>query len=488
VTKAENDRRTGIYVRISQDREGERWGVERQEQDCRKLAERLGWRVVDVYDDNDLSAYNQRKPRPAYRRMWADVQSGRIDAIITVHTDRLYRRMRDLVDIIDLMEKRDVIIKTTDSGDLELNTSAGREVAHHLAAAAQGASDRQGDRIKRQKQQAAEAGRRHGGSRAFGWDLTKDATGKVVDEAINEDEAKIIRESADRLLLGASLRAVCRDLNERGVKTVSGKPWTSTTLKRMVLSPRVIGYRVYHGEGLVPNSLPAILDSETHATLKKILNDPKRRTNRFYNKRYYLLSGGILKCWRCGAALVARPTGERKRSYVCMSPVPQPGPDGCRNGKLRIIAEPLEEYVVKSVMARYLESPALAQALADQGQAAADHKANLRRVEEIKESLRVNEDDYRVERLIDRDTYLKTNNRLETQRREAETKINAASGQRFLVNVPRDRDELKAAYENGNHEWRRAFIESLVDHVVVGPGVRGHNKFDPGRIKIVYRA
>ena len=120
---------------------------------------------------------------------------------------------------------------------------------------------------------------------------------------VNEDEAKIIREAADRLLLGASLRAVCRDLNERGVKTVSGKPWTSTTLKRMVLSPRVIGYRVYHGEGLVPNSLPEILDSGTHATLKKILNDPKRRTNRFYNKRYYLLSGGLLKVLavRCSA-------------------------------------------------------------------------------------------------------------------------------------------------------------------------------------------
>jgi DNA invertase Pin-like site-specific DNA recombinase len=488
VTKAENDRRTGIYVRISQDREGERWGVERQEQDCRKLAERLGWKVVDVYDDNDVSAYNQRKPRPAYRRMWADVQSGRIDAIITVHTDRLYRRMRDLVDIIDLMEMRDVIIKTTDSGDLELNTSAGREVAHHLAAAAQGASDRQGERIKRQKQQAAEAGRRHGGSRAFGWDLIKDTTGKVVNEVVNEDEAKIIRESADRLLLGASLRAVCRDLNERGVMTVSGKPWTSTTLKRMVLSPRVIGYRVYHGEGLVPNSLPEIMNSGIHAALKKILNDPERRTNRFYNKRYYLLSGGLLRCWRCGAVLVARPTGERKRSYVCMAPVPQPGPDGCRNGKLRVIAEPLEDHVAKMVMARYLESPALAQALADQGDAAAEQKSNLRRLEEIKESLRVNEDDYRVERLIDRDTYLKTKNKLETQRREVETKINAASGQRFLTNVPRDPDELKAMYESGNHEWRRAFIESLVDHVVVGPGVRGLNKFDPRRIKITYRA
>ena len=69
-----------------------------------------------------------------------------------------------------------------------------------------------------------------------------------------------------------------------------------------------------------------------------------------------------------------------------------------------------------------------------------------------------------------------------------ETKINAASGQRFLTNVPRDPEELKATYENGNHEWRRAFIESLVEKIVIGPGVRGLNRFDPARVKIKYRA
>jgi hypothetical protein len=75
----------------------------------------------------------------------------------------------------------------------------------------------------------------------------------------------------------------------------------------MVLSPRVIGYRVYHGEGLVPNSLPAILDSETHAALKKILNDEQRRTNRFYNKRYC----GILVASDAGTRwLLGQPAAE----------------------------------------------------------------------------------------------------------------------------------------------------------------------------------
>jgi len=40
-----------------------------------------------------------------------------------------------------------------------------------------------------------------------------------------------------------------------------------------------------------------------------------------------------------------------------------------------------------------------------------------------------------------------------------------------LTNVPRDPEELRAMYENGNHEWRRAFVESLVDHVVTTPSM-----------------
>jgi site-specific DNA recombinase len=42
MTAETTSRKAGIYVRISQDREGERWGVQAQEEDCRKLAERLG--------------------------------------------------------------------------------------------------------------------------------------------------------------------------------------------------------------------------------------------------------------------------------------------------------------------------------------------------------------------------------------------------------------------------------------------------------------
>ena len=128
-------------------------------------------------------------------------------------------------------------------------------------------------------------------------------------------------------------------------------------------------------------------------------------------------------------------------------------------------------------MARYLESPALAHAFADQGKAAADHMANLRRLEAIEElgyaaQHEASEATRQGGRIPSRaagrrDTYFKTKNKLETQRREVDTKITAASGQRFLTNLPRDREELKAAYEDGNPSRandRRRRADLLGDH------------------------
>ena len=65
--------RAAIYCRISQDRAGAGLGVTRQQDDCRALCERRGWEVIDVYADNDVSAYSG-KVRPAWQRLIGDVQ------------------------------------------------------------------------------------------------------------------------------------------------------------------------------------------------------------------------------------------------------------------------------------------------------------------------------------------------------------------------------------------------------------------------------
>jgi DNA invertase Pin-like site-specific DNA recombinase len=62
-TEYMQDTRFAIYSRISCDRVGAGLGVERQQQDCKKLVAQLGGQLVATYSDNDISAYSG-KHRP----------------------------------------------------------------------------------------------------------------------------------------------------------------------------------------------------------------------------------------------------------------------------------------------------------------------------------------------------------------------------------------------------------------------------------------
>jgi Resolvase, N terminal domain len=74
-------RSAAIYARIAADLEGKSLGVQRQLEDCRKLAADRGWPVGAEYVDNDVSAFSG-KPRQQYARMLADLGSEARDAVI----------------------------------------------------------------------------------------------------------------------------------------------------------------------------------------------------------------------------------------------------------------------------------------------------------------------------------------------------------------------------------------------------------------------
>ncbi len=81
-------RAAAIYARISSDQDGTTLGVQRQLQDCRKLAADLGWPVGDEYVDNDLFPYSG-KHRPEYERMLTDLADGSRDWVLIYHVHRL---------------------------------------------------------------------------------------------------------------------------------------------------------------------------------------------------------------------------------------------------------------------------------------------------------------------------------------------------------------------------------------------------------------
>src|SRR5450631_2488274 len=106
-----------IYARISQDRQKDGAGVERQIQDCTALAARMNLDVVEVIKENDTSAYRLWKTRPGWERIMALANAGEVDGIVVWHTDRLYRHPMDLEKLALAVEDTGLTIYTCTAGE-----------------------------------------------------------------------------------------------------------------------------------------------------------------------------------------------------------------------------------------------------------------------------------------------------------------------------------------------------------------------------------
>lgn len=314
-------RRAAVYTRLSQDRTGEAVVVARQERECRRLAQRLGWQVVEVYEDNDRSAYG-RKPRPGYLRMVEDVKAGSVDALIAYHSDRLYRHPMDLEGLVTLAEAHALQIATVQSGDLDLSTSAGRTVARILGATARGEVERLAERTKAGKGDAASRGAWSGGQRIYGYEVVPVADRSAGDSALRvvEGEAAVVRDAARRVLAGESLRSVARSLNESGHTTTRGKLWTGSAVRKVLLRPATAGLRASGGEIVGKGQWEPLLDEDEWRGVVALLSDPARKTTDQRARKY--LGSGLYRCGVCGGPLIANTTagggpGGRRAAYRC---------------------------------------------------------------------------------------------------------------------------------------------------------------------------
>lgn len=322
--------RAAIYVRISSDREGGGLGVERQEADCRELAGQLGWDVVTVHTDNDISAYSG-KVRPGYTALLDDLQSGHVNAVLAWHTDRLYRQATDLAPLVDLAKAKGVKIRTVKAGELDLSTPTGVFVAELLASVAKLEVAHSVERMERAHRQRAAAGKIHGGSRPFGWKADR----------IHKDpgEAAEILRWAIHVLAGGSLGDLVRDLNKRGVATVQGGAWGKQQIRQVLVRPRLSGWRVHRGTTVAKGEWEPILPEDVHRQVIALLTNPARFTGPAIPERRHLLSGLAL-CAECDTPVIiktdmpAYKKGDKtKRAYHCRT---------CRMYRSK---DPVDEYV-----------------------------------------------------------------------------------------------------------------------------------------------
>ncbi|MFJ3044005.1 recombinase family protein [Streptomyces tendae] len=348
--------RAVIYVRISQDRTGAGLGVDRQREDCEALAERNRWEVVEVYVDNDVSAYRKGAKRKGYQRMLADLDDGKATVVIVWHTDRLHRSPLELEGYINLCEQRGVTTHTVQAGELDLATSSGRFVARMLGNVARHESEHKAERVSRARQQKALAGEWMGGIRPFGWGLPTGEMRTKVDRKTGEEievpeldmlkavpeEAEALRYWTDEILSGASIRSLVKWCADKGITTTRGNPVSHTDMRDMLLRPRNAGIAVYRGEEVGRGKWEPIVDEAKYRAVVAILKDPARTTTPGATPKW--LGSLLYRCGRGDCAeyvFVTQSGGRRFPSYRC-----QTGHGGGRR------AEVVDQYVEDTIVER----------------------------------------------------------------------------------------------------------------------------------------
>ncbi|NUK87122.1 recombinase family protein [Streptomyces lunaelactis] len=336
--------RAVILVRISDDKAGDAQGVGRQEEDCRSLAQRLGWTVAQVVTENDTSAYKRKRiklpdgtsvlrtVRPRFRYVLDGLASGEFDGLIAYDLDRVARDMRDLEDLVDVVQSGYPHLPVESvSGSLRLANSSDIAMARVMTVMANKSSSDTGRRVARKHEELAAAGKPGGGGfRGYGYD--------VRNLEIVPEEAEIVREIAGRILDDESLNAIAADLQAREVPTVTGAPWNSRSVKSIVTKPRVAGLRAHRGDVVGDAVWPPILDrgqwEDVCARLAGRVRNVDLTLQRWLT--------GVLVCSKCGRTMPGA-QGNNGVRYWCATPR-----GGC--GKIAIKAEPVEAEIERRVL------------------------------------------------------------------------------------------------------------------------------------------
>ncbi len=315
-----------IYVRISKDAQARGLGVRDQEQDCRRLAERLGWIVYRVFVDNDIRAAKySNKPRPAYLEMLQAMRDGVVQAVVCWDVYRLVRQPKELEEFLDIAEASGITRLGTVSGDYDLSTPEGRFQARLWANIAANESEKTSQRHRRRQLQIAVDGLPNGGQRRYGY---RHIAGENRLEVVPA-EAVVVREIAARVLAGETISLIARDLNRRGIPAAKGGKWFPNTVRNVVSGDTVAGIRAHRG-AVYPAQWKPILDRSTHDALVLLFQDPSRRFNPGGPTKHPWVR--TLFC-PCTAKLHVRYTNGQK-TYFCQT---------C--GKVNRLAAPVEAYL-----------------------------------------------------------------------------------------------------------------------------------------------
>ncbi|REE99108.1 recombinase family protein [Thermomonospora umbrina] len=228
---------------------------DRQKQKVEQWAGLHDANVVGIAEDLDVSAISASPwDRPSLRK-WLDRPED-YDVIVAWKLDRLARKTKDFLELLEWADKHAVQIVAVDDG-IDLSTDIGRMVATILSVFAEFEGKTMKVRAKQTYEHNIRAGKWRGGFVPYGYQPMQTAEGWGLEP--HPVTSEIIRDVIRRIIEGESANSVTEDLNRRKVpssldqqridqgKEPKGSLWRVGNLLKMLRSKTLLGQ--YEAEG-----------------------------------------------------------------------------------------------------------------------------------------------------------------------------------------------------------------------------------------------
>jgi DNA invertase Pin-like site-specific DNA recombinase len=443
--------------------------------------------VVAVYSDI-ASAHNEKARRPDFENALADIRAGRIDGIIVWKVDRLTRRRSQARKLLTILEECGGRLATVVEG-IDTADPAKREITEIAlaiyAGSAESESEAIGERVSLMHLDRARKGLVQPSSvRPFGH--TEDWRTLVP------FEVEVLHEAARRLFAGEASFSVAADFTAREIPKPSGKAhWNSHVLRRMLLSPRMVGKREYNGTLYELEDVPPIFDQETWEKLCTIL---AKRGARSGPVETHLLSS-IALCGICKRTLASATSGRKSvKTYVCRPRFE--GDQACR--KISVSAPHAEARVTALVIEFLADKERVNRLLLHQADPELVAKIQAREAE-LTESMHALGQALNPPPGVPRmplETYYEQAAIIEAERQEARRRL-AVTREAALLNEVLEFEDAAHEWEARSLHWKRQILKLVTSSIVIEPRGKllakddpryqpGFNAFDPDRIQIAF--
>lgn len=355
--------RVCLYTRISTDEENQPTSLHSQRERLHAfVASQEGWRIVAHEEDRSTGTKLERPGLQAALRL---AREHKIDLLLVYRVDRLSRKVRQLAQLADELDKLGVALKSA-TEPFDTGAAAGRMMLQMLAVFAEFEHATIVDRVTAGIERRAKEGRWATGKLPFGY-RRNDQKHVVPDER----EAPIVRRvfalyTVDRL----GTTSIARLLTDEQAPAPA-RGWQPAVVQWVLENEAYLGRVHWRGQSY-PGLHEPLVDEQTFAAAQALL---KQRgddlTLRRGNRSDFLLSG-VIRCGRCKRAYIgmsAKGNGGLYHYYAC-SGRQKLGRRGCDGERLN--RDKLETAVLDQLARLYRDGELVAAALT-QAHAANEH-------------------------------------------------------------------------------------------------------------------